>query len=239
MSRLIVLLRGRALFVGAALLTVIFTILTGLVLRADLQPTGWDVYITHEIQEFPSAGVGDLLVLVSLVGFWPWNFVLPLLAVGVMLGLRWFVQAGFTMLSSAGGLLAEVVKNMVDRPRPTPEFANIYAPLTTFSFPSGHVTGYTVLFGFVFYLAFTSLPRTMVWRWVVMVVCVAMVVMVGPSRIYMGQHWASDVLAGYALGFAYLLLVIAAHQWWVAREKAGSETIDDRRPTIDDGNSRG
>lgn len=227
MSRLIVLLRGRALFVAAAALALIFTLLTALVLRADLQPTSWDIYITSAIQELPRPVVGDVLIAVSAPGFAPWNYVMPAVVLVFMLAMRWFVQAAFTALSSAGGLLAELVKNMVDRPRPTPDLASIYQPLQTFSFPSGHVTGYTVLFGFVFYLAFTHLPRKSPFRWLLMSICVFFTALVAPSRIYMGQHWASDTLAGYALGFAYLLLVIAAHQAYLSRKNAtvsGGET---------------
>jgi undecaprenyl-diphosphatase len=232
MTRLIVLLRGRLLFVGAAALAVLFTLLTALVLRADLQPTGWDIGITHEIQEFPQVPVGEALVWVSVPGFFPWNYIVPGMVIVFMLVMRWFVQSAFTALASAGGLLAELVKNLVDRPRPTPEFATIYRELYTYSFPSGHVTGYTVLYGFVFYLAYTHLPRKSPIRWVVMGISALFVLLVGLSRVYMGQHWASDVLAGYALGFSYLLLVIAAHQWYLARHRTvdgGAETADGGR----------
>jgi undecaprenyl-diphosphatase len=226
MGRLIVLFRGRSLFVGAAVLAVLFTLLTVLVLRADLQPTSWDISITHEMQEFPEVPVGMVLVAVSWPGFSPWNFVLAGVVIGFMLWRRWFVEAGFTALASLGGLLAELVKNVVDRPRPTPDFARIYQTLTTFSFPSGHTAGYTVLFGFIFYLAFTELAKENVWRWVLLVVCGLMIVLVGPSRVYMGQHWASDAIAGYALGFGYLLLVIAAHRGYLARNKKAEPAVE-------------
>ncbi len=223
MARIIALLRGHILLVVAATLALIFTLLTALVLRADLQPTPWDLSITHEVQEFPAVPVGDVLVAVSLPGFWPWNLFMSSLIILFMVGMRWFMQAIFTVIASAGGILAEVVKNLVDRPRPTPDLAHIYAPLGTYSFPSGHVTGYTVLFGFIFYLAYTQLPRHSLAQRGVMVVCGLMIVLVGPSRVYMGQHWASDALGGYALGFSYLLLVIAAYQAYLARPKVSSE----------------
>jgi undecaprenyl-diphosphatase len=88
----------------------------------------------------------------------------------------------------------------------------VYAELSSYSFPSGHVTGYTMLYGFIFYLAYTLLPRRSVARWVILVVCGVLVALVGVSRVYMGQHWASDALGGYALGFAYLLLVIEVYR---------------------------
>ena len=43
------------------------------------------------------------------------------------------------------------------------------------------------------------------------------ILLVGPSRVYMGQHWASDALAGYTLGFAYLLVTITVYRWWLQR----------------------
>ena len=44
-----------------------------------------------------------------------------------------------------------------------------------------------------------------------------LVLFIGPSRVYMGQHWASDAIAGYALGFAYLLTLVELHRWWLRR----------------------
>ena len=226
MTRLIVLLRGRFLLLWAVALAILFTLLTAIVLRADLQPTAWDVGITREIQEIPRLPLGEILIAVSEPGFYPWNVVLPVLLVLFLLSLRRVALAAFAVVAALGGLLAELVKHPVARPRPTPQFAVIYRELFTYSFPSGHVTAYTVLYGFLFYLAYTYLPRNSPLRWVALVVCGLLIVLVGPSRIYMGQHWASDVLAGYALGFAYLLLVIAAHQWWVGRGKTNGRTSD-------------
>jgi membrane-associated phospholipid phosphatase len=111
----------------------------------------------------------------------------------------------------------------VDRPRPTPELAHITTVLKSYSFPSGHVTGYVTLFGFVFYLAFTLLSRTSVWRWLILVVSGLMVLLVGPSRVYMGQHWASDAMAGYTLGFAYLLVIIQIYRLVLRRVRKKPE----------------
>ena len=224
---LIALTRGRLLIVAVLLLAVIFTLLTLIVIRGDLLPTPWDVSITHEIQEIPFVPFGQVLVWVSLPGFWPWNVIIPSLIVLFMLFQRWVVEAWFVALAAAGGLLAELVKGVIDRPRPTPEFANIYAELHSYSFPSGHVTGYTMLYGFIFYLAYTLLPRRSVARWVILVLCGLLVALVGVSRVYMGQHWASDAMAGYALGFAYLLLLIEVYRLVLKRRAARRQVVAD------------
>jgi undecaprenyl-diphosphatase len=215
--------------VGVGILVILFGLVMALVLAADLRPTWWDIGLTHEIQELPDP-VGAVLVRVSDIGFAPWNWLAPILAVLALLALRWRVEAAFLALSSAGGFLAEVVKQMVHRPRPVPEFAHISFALQTSSFPSGHVAGYVTFFGFAFYLAYTLLPRKNPLRWVILIVCGVLVALVGASRVYMGQHWSSDVLAAYFIGFAWLLFAIEMHRIWLRHHPARGTTLEESAP---------
>ncbi len=66
-------------------------------------------------------------------------------------------------------------------------------------------------------------------RYFILALCVALIVLVGPSRVYMGQHWASDALAGYALGFAYLLILIQAYRLWLKRDVSRNVKREDGR----------
>lgn len=200
-----------------------FLMLTGLILRADLQPTALDHFLTNVIQEFPYMPVGALLVAVSWVGFAPVNWLLGMAVVAFMALRRWYTTAVFTGIAALGGLTAEIVKNFVDRPRPTPDVARITTVLNSFSFPSGHVTSYVTFFGFLFYLAYTTMPRRSPLRRPLLAFFGLMIVLVGASRVYMGQHWASDTLAGYALGFAYLLAVIEIYRLWLQRRVASEQ----------------
>lgn len=197
------------------LLTLMFLMLTGLVLRADLQPTALDRFLTHEIQEFPYMPVGMLMEAVSWIGFVPVNWLIATTVFLFMLLRRWYTVALFTGIAALGGLTADIVKNIVDRPRPTPDLARVTTILDTFSFPSGHVTSYVTFLGFLFYLSYTTIPRRFPLRLPLLVVLGLLIVLVGPSRVYMGQHWASDALAGYALGFSYLLAVIQLYRTWM------------------------
>lgn len=212
----VALVRGRAVLLAVLLLTIAFFALTAVVVQANLQPTTWDIGATHEIQELPPL-VGIPLADVSTPGFAPWNVLLGVIVIGFMLVRRWYAEATFTLFSSGGGAAAEVIKNLIDRPRPTPELAHVSAVLNSYSFPSGHVAGYTAFFGFIFYLAYTLLPHRSPLRWALLIVCGLAILLIGPSRVYMGQHWTSDALAGYSLGFAYLLVNITAYRWWLHR----------------------
>jgi membrane-associated phospholipid phosphatase len=213
----VALLRGRPIIVVLVVLATIFLLLTALVIRADLRPTEWDLFITANVQYLPEAPYGFILRLVSDPGYWPWSAYMAVLIAGIMIAGRWFVEAAFTAVAALSGYSAEIVKNLVDRPRPTPDFARVAVEHTSFSFPSGHVTMYAILFGFLFYLAYTLLPRHHPARWAALIVCGLLIVLVAPSRIWLGAHWASDTLAGYALGFSILLLIIEGYRVWQKR----------------------
>ena len=78
------------------------------------------------------------------------------------------------------------------------------------------MVSYVALFGFLAYLAWIAL-RSRVLRWAAVSLCVVLLVLVGPSRIYLGAHWASDVLGGYLLGGLWLSVVLHAYVAWQER----------------------
>ena len=213
----------RALFRGAAILglggtlLVVFGLITALV--AILDPLSLDVPITRTVQQLNAyPPLSDALDAVSWPGFAPWNYILPgLLVLGLAL-LKRITEAAFLVLATISTALADVVKMFVHRLRPSETLVAVIhnQHLDGSSFPSSHVVEYTLVCGFLFYLAFT-LMKPGVLRTVLLVLTGGLVVLVGPSRILMGQHWASDVLGGYALGFAVLLVIIWVYRGWELR----------------------
>jgi len=101
------------------------------------------------------------------------------------------------------------LKEVVDRARPSPELVDVRAGFSSPSFPAGHVMSATLLYGFLLCLSLRSgLPRTVtavVGGWSVAVVALA-----APANVYMGVHWPSDVLGGYAWGTVLLLPALFA-----------------------------
>lgn len=94
---------------------------------------------------------------------------------------------------------------IVDRTRPLVDGAA--NPNTNPSYPSGHVFGSTVMFGFWGYLGiYYRLPRKILA--VFLVSLATFIFAVGLSRVYLGAHWPSDVAAGYLLGVIWLMLLI-------------------------------
>lgn len=109
----------------------------------------------------------------------------------------------FSGLLCVGGgfLLNEVVKVIFARPRPVGYRLIVE---TGYSFPSGHAVVAMALFGFIIWLIWQSLKDRKVICWTLTVIFSFVIFSVGFSRIYLGVHFASDVIAGWCLGFIWL-----------------------------------
>ena len=108
-----------------------------------------------------------------------------------------FVLAPFTLLSLP---INAVVKNCVDRARPGEEEAKIHAgPRWGFSYPSGHSMQSAAFYGFLAFLLWILVP-SMPLRVALASAFAFLPVLVGLSRVYLGAHWASDVVGGWAGG---------------------------------------
>lgn len=120
------------------------------------------------------------------------------------------------MVFSTG--LAMVVKLIVHRPRPAPDLQVIPGLETSFSFPSGHTAGAATLILVLAYLLWAGRrdgSHFAVWA----LVSVAITGLVGVSRMYLGYHFATDVLAGASLGVVTLGLVVAASRLLELRDR--------------------
>ncbi len=106
-------------------------------------------------------------------------------------------------------LLQAGLKDLIDRPRPAPEFYDVRASVTSPAFPSGHVMGPTALYGFALYLAATTPwpPPLRIGGAAMLTVILALT---GIVNIWLGAHWPADVIGGYLWGLVLLLPAIAA-----------------------------
>lgn len=108
----------------------------------------------------------------------------------------------------AGGLTLNVLMKLAfQRARPT--FEHPLLTLNTYSFPSGHMAGSTILYGLCIAWVCALTQR---WRWRLLAVLAAAVALagVGLSRMYLGVHYLSDVAAAFAEGVAWLALCLTA-----------------------------
>lgn len=167
-----------------------------------------DLRITRFIQRFDDPYFHWLMVAVSWPGYFGREWVVALCVAALLLRFRLKVEAA-SLLISLGSiwLLTNAIKFIVGRARPTRDMVEVYANSISKSFPSGHVTSYMALYGFLFYLVYT-LMRPSPLRSALLMPLGALIGLVGLSRVYLGAHWASDVFGGYCLGFFWLALTI-------------------------------
>jgi membrane-associated phospholipid phosphatase len=184
-----------------------------------------DVAITLRLQARQHRSVAALMEAVSWPGFPPQSHFIPPIIIATMLAMRLRTEAAFQLLAWGTGGISTVVKGFVHRPRPLPEQVRVVlAPLGGSSFPSGHVLTYVGTYGFLAYLAYT-LVRPPEVRWPLSLGLVGMVALVGPSRIYQGHHWPTDVAASYFLGTSYLIAVLALYRRFRARPVGADDPI--------------
>jgi undecaprenyl-diphosphatase len=109
------------------------------------------------------------------------------------------------LLSTTGGLLwAAVTKNLVERARP--DVVDPLVAVSTFSYPSGHSLSSSALYMTMALLLIRHVSSH-AGRVAVMVTAIAVALLVGVSRMYLGVHYPSDVAGGITLGFAWALLL--------------------------------
>ena len=115
--------------------------------------------------------------------------------------------------------LVRNLKILIARPRPSGEWLTF---ATGFSFPSGHAMMCTVLFGFLIYLILVEVKHP-IWRIGGSLLLTLLILLIGFSRIYLGVHYISDVLAGFLLGLICLgifILILKALKRWETGMKA-------------------
>jgi membrane-associated phospholipid phosphatase len=167
-----------------------------------------DLRITRFIQRFDDPYFHRLMVAVSWPGYLGRQWVVAFCVAALLLRFRLKVEAACLLISLGSiWLLTNAIKFAVGRARPAPDLVEVYAHSATRSFPSGHVTSYMALYGFLFYLVHT-LMRPSPLRSALLTLLGALIGLVGLSRVYLGAHWASDVFAGYCLGFFWLAMTI-------------------------------
>jgi membrane-associated phospholipid phosphatase len=116
---------------------------------------------------------------------------------------RWYsIKIPAIALSSLG--LMFLLKHLFNRPRP--EVPLLFAA-KGLSFPSGHALMSITFYGLLIYIVYKSY-RTKWWRWLIVSLLLLLIVIIGLTRIYLRVHYTTDVIAGYCMGFLWLVFAI-------------------------------
>jgi membrane-associated phospholipid phosphatase len=166
-----------------------------------------DECVMHLIHDHSSPGLDAAMRLITHGGD-------SIIVIMVTLVLAWFLfehhrrrreSLAILLAMASGFALSNLFKLVIQRERPA--FWELIARPQTYSFPSGHAMVSMAVYGSAAYLLETAFPR---YRWVFRILAAVLILLIGASRVYLGVHWPSDVLAGFVAGLA---LVIAIAYW--------------------------
>jgi len=167
-----------------------------------------DLRVINLVQIFRTPQFTSVMLFFTYLGNWPVVFAGTfLLCLIFFLRKRWRYLFA-TLLSVGGGeVFVWILKNLIKRPRPPLLNALVHEP--SYSFPSGHGFVAITFYGLAAYFlirAAKNRPLKILYGFFGL----AIVLMIGFSRIYLGVHWPSDVLASYASGAAWLVALVTA-----------------------------
>jgi undecaprenyl-diphosphatase len=110
-------------------------------------------------------------------------------------------------------LLNPALKDVFRRARPPA--ADALGRAHGYSFPSGHAMGSMCLFGSLAYVIYFSIDHSRRMRALAVALCVLVILTIGASRVYLGVHYLSDVLAGFAAGLCWVAVCLSGTEAWV------------------------
>ncbi len=195
-----------SLWLGAAsLFAGVFLKMTSELLENEVQ--GIDSVILTSIASIRRPWLTSIAVDVTALGSITLVALISFIAFCVLLSLKDRLAAWQLLLNSAGaGLLALVTKNFIERTRP--ENVTHLVQVSGFSYPSGHSLVSASLYLTIAILTAHHLPTTK-GRVRLYCLAVAVISLVGLSRMYLGVHYPTDVVSGISLGVAWALLLAA------------------------------
>lgn len=165
-----------------------------------LRAWGGPAWLPKVAADVTALGGGIVLAIVVVV------------VAGLLLVQRlWLTALAIVAASVTGNLVVELVKLQIGRPRP--DIVPHLVTVTHMSFPSGHSANSAIVYLTLAGLA-SQVTRDRATRAYLLVVALLLVGAIGFSRVYLGVHWPSDVLAGWSFGTLWAL------GWWLATEKA-------------------
>lgn len=174
---------------------------------AAMDPVIWEWAVTHRTPALTTVAI----VITELGSTLSMGVIATITVVVLWIRGRRGNAVLVAVVSAGAGLLVMVGKATVGRQRPPEEFRLVVE--TNESFPSGHALASAAIVG-VLLVVFVPMIRSTAWRAAAIGGGMLFVLAIGWSRIYLGVHWATDVIAGWVTGVAWLLLCVTVREVW-------------------------
>ncbi len=212
-----------SLFVGL-LVIILGLMLFALLATSIVNNTGlvqFDQNVELAVHSWATPAVTPVALFFSLLGFQILWVVVGVVTIFLAVRRQWLHLTTWVIAWAGEELLNQLLKQIFARPRP--ELPNPLLNAANYSFPSGHAMSSAVMYGLLAFFILLGI-RNRAGRIALIVATVALVLLIGASRIYLGVHYFSDVVAGYAVGSVWLSMCITAMDM-VQRTRTARQTL--------------
>lgn len=175
----------------------------------EKETTTTDTQILQAIRRLHTPLLDQIMVGITFLGQ-PSVLVVLSLSLGIWLLFQRRRSEATTLAIAAIGAasLNYWLKELFARDRPA--LWDRVVDVRYYSFPSGHAMVSVVMYGLIGYLLAKTFPR---WRVLIFILTISLIVAIGFSRLYLGVHWPTDIVAGYAAGMVWLIACIYSLDW--------------------------
>jgi len=162
-----------------------------------------DLTLAQRVQDAASPRLTTAMEAITAIGYTAVATVLIVLVAAGFWLVHWRLEAAALLISPLGELLDTLAKLIGHRPRPAGTQLHVETVLSSYGFPSGHAVFATYFFGLLILFLLSRVPATPL-RGGAIIAGALLILLIGISRVYLGEHWPSDVLGGYWLGGLWL-----------------------------------
>jgi len=172
----------------------------------------FDTRVRETIHQSAFPTLTSAMIGLSFIGAPAFLLGLGCVVLAVLILLKWKREAWLFAITMAGAAALDIgLKGAYARIRPEPYFD--YVLPSSYSFPSGHALGSFAFFGIIAWLISARVDNA-VAAWCIRLTAALLILLIGVSRVYLGVHYPTDVLAGYLAALIWVTSVILAESYF-------------------------